>query len=115
MCKKSLLKRKNVLQTVHKSSRRTCEKCFKTYSSRQTLWKHKHRSKVGCEEQRAPSIHLTWNGKCWKTENESLRYQLNLGRDLSLILERGALSENDFNDMQNETINMYKALFQVQS
>ena len=24
----------NVLQTVHKSSRRTCEKCFKTYSCR---------------------------------------------------------------------------------
>ena len=109
-----------------------CEKCEKTLSSNHSLWRHKKTCKNGLKRKRSdedehapvkikadniPSNDktLTWNGKSWKTENESLRFQLNLGRDLSSILERGALSENDFNDMQNESINMYKALFQTQS
>ena len=109
-----------------------CEKCEKTLSSYHSLWRHKKTCKNDLKRKRndddeqvpvkikannIPSNDKTlrWNGSCWKTENESLRYQLNLGRDLTSILERRALNENEFNDMQKESINMYKALYQTQS
>ena len=81
--------------------RRTCGKCLKTYSCRQTLWQHKQMCGV--------IIHLKWNGKCWETKDT--RYQLNLGRDLSSLLERGAIKEEVLNSTQKKYIRMYKTLF----
>ena len=59
------------------------------------------------------TIHLKWDGKCWKIINrENIRYQLNLGRELVSLLQRGAIKEDVLNNKQKELINMYKDLLQ---
>ena len=93
-----------VLQTEDKTSkRRTCNKCLKTYSCRQALSYHKRNSRCGI------IITLKWNGKCWETKDT--RYRLNHGRDLSALLERGAIKEEALNSTQKEYVQMYKTLF----
>ena len=68
-------------------------------------------SKIECGEKRVPCIQLKWDGKSWKTQNRDIRYQLNLGRDLNSLVERGAIKEDTLNARQKYFIRMYKDLF----
>ena len=91
---------------------RFCTDCGKGLSSRSSLCRHKK----SCKEIRKhvkPSImlNLKWNGESWETKAKNLRYRMNLGRDLSNLLERGAIKEDTLNSTQKEYIRMYKSLF----
>ena len=101
-----------------------CDGCSKKYASSQSLWNHKKRI---C--QRAESfdrlrrdiatfnnkcvkpITLKWNGRSWETRSKDIPYQMNLGRDLSNLLERGAIKDDSLNSTKRENIQMYKSLF----
>ena len=64
-------------------------------------------------ESGVPTIRLKWDGKCWKLINKGyIRYQLNLGRDLISLLQRGTIKEDVLNNKQKELIKMYKDLLQ---
>ena len=56
-------------------------------------------------------IILKWNGTSWETRSKNITYQMNLGRDLSNLLERGAIKDDALNSCQREYIQMYKTLF----
>ena len=107
-------------EIVHTPKRRLCVKCGKTYASYQSLWKHKKRI---CKRSNKPvgqvvsnykyvkPIILKWNGTSWETRSKNITYQMNLGRDLSNLLERGAIKDDALNSCQREYIQMYKTLF----
>ena len=56
-------------------------------------------------------IILKWNGTSWETRSKNITYQMNLGRDLSNLLERGAIKDDALNCCQREYLQMYKTLF----
>ena len=99
--------------------RRLCNDCCKELSCRQALWKHRKTCKdvlVRMSEE-TPNhkyikpITLKWNGRSWESRSKNLYYQMNLGRDLSNLLERGAIKDDALNSSQREYIRMYKSLF----
>ncbi len=100
--------------------RHLCDRCGKRYASYQSLWNHRNRickrvikpvsQDVSDYKYVKPTI-LKWNGKSWETRSKNVRYQMNLGRDLSNLLERGAIKEDALNCSQKEYIQMYKTLF----
>ena len=101
------------------TKRITCKRCNKKYASHQSLSNHRkicsaRESMLSrrCGVDDPIKSKLEWNGKYWKTRNTNLHYQINLGRDLSSLLEREAIKEDALNDMQRESIIMYNALFQ---
>ena len=107
-------------EIVHTPKRRLCVKCGKTYASYQSLWKHKNRickrsnkpvSQVVSNYKYVKPIILKWNGTSWETRSKNITYQMNLGRDLSNLLERGAIKDDALNSCQREYIQMYKTLF----
>ena len=83
-----------------------CDRCDKNFANHRSLWGHKKR---GCRIE--PTI-LRWNGKSWET-SKNMHYRINLGRDLSSLLERGAIKEEALNSTQRKYIQMYKSLFQA--
>ena len=114
-----------------------CMQCMNSYSSRHYLLK-KHRctksadgrrqrrkdgppqqpyalkSRCDTDRKKAECCQvntLMWNGKSWETRSSDIHYKLNLGRDLSNLLERGAIKDDALNSCQIECIQMYKALF----
>ena len=97
--------------------RRLCDSCGKYLASSQSLWNHKRRcreliqskEKVPISEFIRPTI-LRWNGRYWETRSNNLHYQMNLGRDLSNLLDRGAIKDDSLNSTQREYIRMYKSL-----
>ena len=54
---------------------------------------------------------LTWNGSSWETKDNETRYRLNLGRDLSTLIDNGAIQKDRMNTKQKECIQMYYSLF----
>ena len=103
-------------EIVHTPKRRLCVKCGKTYASYQSLWKHKNRSNKPVDQdvsnyKYVKPIILKWNGTSWETRSKNITYQMNLGRDLSNLLERGAIKDDALNSCQREYIQMYKTLF----
>ena len=86
-----------------------CDRCDKNFANHRSLWGHKKRI---CQRHIEPTI-LKWNGKSWETKTANMHYQLNLGRDLSDLLERGAIKEEALNSTQRKYIQMYKSLFQA--
>ena len=83
-----------------------CDRCDKNFANHRSLWGHKKRD---CRIE--PTI-LRWNGKSWET-SKNMHYRMNLGRDLSSLLERGAIKEEALNSTQRKYIQMYKSLFQA--
>ena len=95
-----------------------CDGCGKGFVRSQSLWNHKNRrlkpqvaSPSGGGGGAEP-LTLSWNGKSWqRCGSKNLCYRLNLGRDLSNLLERGAIKDDSLNSTQKEYIEMYKSLF----
>ena len=54
---------------------------------------------------------LEWNGTSWETKDNEPRYRLNLGRDLSTLVENGVIQKDRLNTNQKECIRMYYSLF----
>ena len=92
-----------------------CDGCGKGFVSAQSLWNHKNRRlkpQVTSPSGGVEPLTLSWNGKSWqRCGSKNLCYRLNLGRDLSNLLERGAIKDNSLNSTQKECIEMYKSLF----
>ena len=92
-----------------------CDGCGKGFVSAQSLWNHKNRRlkpQLASSSGGAEPLTLSWNGKSWqRCGSKNLCYRLNLGRDLSNLLERGAIKDDSLNSTQKEYIEMYKSLF----
>ena len=92
-----------------------CDGCGKGFVSAQSLWNHKNRRlkpQLASSSGGAEPLTLSWNGKSWqRCGSKNLCYRLNLGRDLSNLLERGATKDDSLNSTQKEYIEMYKSLF----
>ena len=54
---------------------------------------------------------LEWNGSSLVTKDSESRYQLNLGRDLSTLMENGAIQKDRLNTKQKVCVQMYYSLF----
>ena len=63
-----------------------------------------------CQRHVEPII-LKWNGKSWETKSTNVHYKMNLGRDLSDLLQRRAIKEEALNSKQRDYIRMYNSLF----
>ena len=97
---------KRLLKSQRLLKRHNCEVCGKNYANSYNLSRHR------CDNgKQSTSIVLKWNGKCWKSVNRNIHYQLNLGRDLLSLVEKGAIKEDALNSSQKEYIQMYKNLF----
>ena len=92
-----------------------CDGCGKGFVSAQSLWNHKNRRlkpQLASSSGGAEPLTLSWNGKSWQQcGSKNLCYRLNLGRDLSNLLERGAIKDYSLNSTQKEYIEIYKSLF----
>ena len=92
-----------------------CDGCGKGFVSSQSLWNHKNRRlkpQVASPSGGVKPLTLSWNGKSWqRCGSKNLRYRLNLCRDLSNLLERGAIKDDSLNSTQKEYIEMNKSLF----
>ena len=92
-----------VKKTKIETRRSSCDNCGRSLACRSSLSRHKRKCKS--------DFTLMWNGKSWETRSSDVHYKLNLGRDLSNLLERGAIKDDALNSCQIECIQMYKALF----
>ena len=54
---------------------------------------------------------LEWNGSSWETKDSESRYHLNLGRNLSTLMENEAIQKDRVNTKQKECIQMYHSSF----
>ncbi len=107
-CGKTMVKKMKI-----KTKRRPCDNCGKSLACRSSLCRHKKACRGGGDpvfKFFRPTI-MMWNGRYWETRSNDLHYQMNLGRDLSDLLERGAIKEDALNSSQKEYIRMYKSLF----
>ena len=101
--------------------RRCCSSCSKTLSCQSSLCRHKKVCKNNAanfvrmddklDQDRGIKLTLKWNGKFWETKNTNFHYQINLGRDLANLLQRGAIKEDALNSTQKDYVQMYKSLF----
>ena len=115
--------------------RKACEKCGKTLSSYQSLWRHKKKCTSGYKRtinsepsyekiqaltdhkldcrNKIPILKLRWNGSTWQRDKscEKWYYQIKLGRDLDNLVRKRAINEDVLNANQKSYLQMYRELF----
>ena len=89
--------------------------CGEKFLTHESFYQHQEKCSRAINAQKFTSSNtklvLEWNGSSWETKDNEPRYHLNLGRDLSTLVENGVIQKDRLDTKQKECIHMYHSLF----